>query len=212
MELILARHGNTFETGENPTWVGCNNDLPLTKEGIEQAKNLALFLKRTNVTLNAVYCGPLQRTLVYAKTIINELQINSQPIVDLRLNEIDYGKWSGLTSAQIQEQLGREELEAWEKYSKWPTESGWKSSEAIVTAEIKSFAEDLIKKYQSDAKILAISSNGRLRYFLKLISNEFETRVKNQNLKIATGNFCKINYNNNQWHLEFWNVKPDNFL
>ena len=33
MRLILARHGNTFEAGETPVWVGAREDLPLTARG-----------------------------------------------------------------------------------------------------------------------------------------------------------------------------------
>jgi broad specificity phosphatase PhoE len=66
MQLILARHGNTFESNETPTWVGAQNDLPLTAAGLKQAKNLALYIKNNNIKLDAVYCGPLRRTRIYA--------------------------------------------------------------------------------------------------------------------------------------------------
>jgi broad specificity phosphatase PhoE len=258
MNLILARHGNTFEAGETPTWVGCRNDLPLTKTGIEQATILAHYLKNNNLKLVDVYCGPLQRTRIYAKTILNELlsppviparkpkfssqnakhnrQLNKlniksshldsrfsswdnnvaafystqnfEPIIDQRLNEIDYGEWSGLTNSQVREQFGAEELERWEKYSKWPTTGNWKGSEAATVAKVTAFVDDLIKKYPSNTTILAVSSNGLLRYFLKLIPNEFDIRIKNQTLKIATGKMCKLIYENNQWKIDFWNVGP----
>jgi len=208
MKLILARHGNTFESDETPTWVGSKNDLPLTKAGIEQAKILALFLKKSNIKLDAIYCGPLQRTLVYAQVILSELASDLKPIIDLRLNEIDYGKWSGLSSTQIKEQFGIEEFERWEKSSIWPTTSNWGSTEAVIVNETRAFANDLIQKYHNNETILVISSNGRLRYFLKLIPNEFEMHIKNSNFKIATGKICSLNYENNQWQLVSWNFNP----
>ena len=208
MKLILARHGNTFESNETPTWVGSKNDLSLTSAGIEQAKTLALFLKKSNLKLDAIYCGPLQRTLVYAQIILSELASDLKPIVDFRLNEIDYGKWSGLTSSQIQKQFGIQEFERWEKHSIWPTTGGWGSSEKIITNETNSFANELIQKYHSNATTLVISSNGRLRYFLKLIPNEFEMRIKNNNFKIATGKICTFYYENDKWQLDSWNIDP----
>ena len=208
MQLLLARHGNTFESNETPTWVGARNDLPLTKTGIAQAKNLALYIKSNNIKLDAVYCGPLQRTKIYAETILNDLASALHPIIDQRLNEIDYGSWSGLTSVQVQENFGSKELERWEKYSAWPITGDWQGSEQTIITNVAAFSNDLVKKYSSDATILAVSSNGLLRYFLKLMPHEFDTRVKNQDFKIATGRICKLIYQNNLWRLDFWNISP----
>jgi broad specificity phosphatase PhoE len=210
MELILGRHGNTFEANQTPKWVGSKNDLPLSKTGIEQAETLALYLKKNSIKLDAIYCGPLQRTKIYAEIILDKISPNLILIVDNRLNEIDYGTWSGLTTAEVQERFGTKELELWEKYSNWPTTGNWKPSEKIAETEAISFANDLIKKYPANSKILAISSNGRLRYFLKLITNEFALRIKNQTIKTATGNISKLIYknSNNKWNLEFWNLRP----
>jgi probable phosphoglycerate mutase len=59
---------------------------------------------------------------------------------------------------------------------------------------------------------LLISSNGRLRYFLKLISQAFEQRVDNKALKVLTGNVCFFLYENKKWQIKFWNKSPDYLL
>jgi hypothetical protein len=38
IDLILARHGNTFDDGQQTVWVGAQIDLPLASKGREQAK------------------------------------------------------------------------------------------------------------------------------------------------------------------------------
>src|SRR4051812_6458627 len=101
MEILLARHGNTFAPQEPSVWAGSANDLPLVEKGVAQAEKLAAVLKAQNLPLSAVYCGPLQRTSHYASLIVRRLQLPFQPLVDSRINEIDYGSWTGLTNEQV---------------------------------------------------------------------------------------------------------------
>ena len=208
MKIILARHGNTFGPNDPVTWVGCNNDLPLVESGKEQARTLARALKQSGVELSAIYCGPLLRTLNYAKIVSEILPYHGEINVDLRLQELDYGVWSGLATQQICEKFGAKELEEWEKNCRWPINAGWKGSEHLVRNEISSFSEDLFERYKKQDNILVISSNGRLRYFLNLIPGEFENHVKNGKTKVKTGNVCKFTYSNNKWNLNYWNVPP----
>ena len=43
--LVIARHGNTFESGETPRRVGARTDLPLTEKGRQQAQAIGHYLK-----------------------------------------------------------------------------------------------------------------------------------------------------------------------
>lgn len=212
MKIILSRHGNTFESNTPATWVGCNNDLPLVAAGVEQANTLAKALKQSGVAPKAIYCGPLQRTLNYAQIIIQKLQINLKPIIDNRLNELDYGLWSGLTNQQIREKFGTEELENWEKFCQWPVNRHWSNSESFVRTEALAFAADLVKLHKPDDTIIVISSNGKLRYFLNLIPGAFETHVAAMSTKVKTGNICGLTYADNQWELNYWDQAPNQEL
>lgn len=212
MKVFFSRHGNTFDSTSPATWVGSKNDLPLVASGIEQAKNLAKAIGQSGVVIDAIYCGPLQRTLNYANIIVNELNLNLNPIIDLRLNELDYGLWSGLTSQEIIDKFGKDELEGWEKYCKWPINSGWENSEIIVREQVLHFSNDLIKKHSEVEKILVISSNGKLRYFLSLIPNEFERHISDNIIKIKTGSTCGLTYSDGKWLLDYWNKVPDKQL
>lgn len=208
MKMILSRHGNTFNPGETAVWVGSRNDLPLVETGFNQAKILASCLQQARVYPSAIYCGPLQRTQVYAQIIVKELKLPSQPIVDERLNEIDYGVWTGLSNQQIRSQFGAQELEAWEKHSQWPSTAHWDGSAELLNAQINSFCNDIIQQYSSNDTILIISSNGRLRYFLNLAPGEFEQQLAKQTVKVATGNICQLSYNKAQWKINYWNQAP----
>ena len=212
MRIILSRHGNTFSEGDPVVWVGATEDLPLVDSGIVQAKCLAQALQKTDSHPNAVYCGPLKRTRDYAAIVLEQLHSSVKPIVDSRLNEIDYGNWSGLSNTQIQEIGEGEELSAWENLSIWPKIAGWSGSPTHIAKEVKAFSKVLVTQYDSTDTILVISSNGRLRYFLKLIPGLFEQYVQNKEFKVATGNICLLTHENRKWQIKFWNKKPEYLL
>jgi len=54
---------------------------------------------------------------------------------------------------------------------------------------------------------LLVSSNGRLRYFLKLIAGEFERRVASKQFKMGTGKVSVLNGHTN-YSLLGWNEDP----
>lgn len=212
MKVIFSRHGNTFSPGETPVWVGAREDLPLVDSGIQQAKNLAHVIQDAGLSLKAIYCGPLSRTNDYAKIVVEELHSSLKPIIDPHLNEIDYGKWSGLSSAEIQQQGGEVELAAWETLSQWPKEADWLGSPESIFSEIKAFTDDLIKKYAAEDTVLVVTSNGRLRYFLQLIPAAFTQHVRSHSFKVSTGNICLFEHDSKGWQVKFWNKKPEYFL
>lgn len=218
MKLILARHGNTFAPGDKVTWVGSANDLPLVESGLEQAERAASALEGTN--LAAIYCAPLLRTKKFAEIIATKQaakqatnrsaksQSNqaSQPIIDKRLTELDYGDWSGLSDDEIATKFG-DSLKNWIDSSTWPSGCHWASSEAEVTAEVQELVSELEEKH-ADETVLLVSSNGRLRYFLKLIAGEFERRVADKQFKMGTGKISVLNGDSGVYSLLSWNEDP----
>lgn len=215
MDLILSRHGNTFGTQDPVVWTGATNDLPLVEKGIEQAGEFAQFLIREKIQPQAIYCGPLQRTSQYAAIIVQKLSLSLEPIIDPRINEIDYGAWTGLTQDQVIARFGKEALKAWDEQSRWPAQDqgNWGSSEAQVIQEVQAFAQDLVADHTAKDTVLVISSNGRLRYFLNLIKGGFQKAIEAGEFKVKTGNICKLQYIKNlpdHWKLAYWNRSPRN--
>lgn len=208
MNLILARHGNTFLANEPAYYVGSQHDLPLVSVGIEQAQAIGQSLVQQKCHLTAVYTGPLQRMRSTAQEALNSMHCDLPIIVDTRLNELDYGLWSGLTSQEVRQRFGDADYEAWEKRSAWPAQGRWGETEEAVIARINAFAQDLIRRHTQQDTILVVASNGCLRYFLNLISGAFEEKAKQGQLKIGTGHLCCLQYQNTAWNLLYWNQKP----
>lgn len=209
MNLILARHGNTFSPNDPVVWAGATNDLPLVKKGVEQAHILAEALLTQAVIPARIYCSPLQRTRSYAEIISARLGLATPPQVDPRLNEIDYGQWTGLTDQQVAHQFGAQPLRDWQEKSLWPSQGNWGSSAATVIQEIQSFVTELLSLHKENETLLVVSSNGKLRYFLTLVPGEFDKRVIQASFKMKTGNIAKLRLDNGTYSIPYWNQQPN---
>ncbi len=204
--LLLARHGNTFAPGQKSVWVGVRNDLPLVESGIVQAQAVARAFEEASIVPQAIYAASLQRTTKYAQIVDEQLSRQNEIVVDKRLNEIDYGAWSGLSNEEIAEKFGLNELEQWNKYGKWL--KSFVGTEDDLDNDINSFVQDKVID-QSDKKIiLAVTSNGRLKYFLKLIPDIYAQYIRESKWKVGTGQLCVLSCENKSWKLECWNKNP----
>ncbi|RWD39503.1 MAG: histidine phosphatase family protein [Mesorhizobium sp.] len=209
MKLILSRHGNTFGPGDKVAWVGRRTDLALTAEGCRQAQHLGNELCQSGAMLGGLYCGPLRRTRQYAEIIVERIGGAPVPIVDSRLAEIDYGAWEGLSSQEIITQFGREELEAWERSGAWPESPGWSPSESTLAHSVTTFLEYLALMEGDDSAVLAVTSNGVLRYFLRLADNALKVKMEGGGGKVATGHICILEVRDGNCRVHDWNVAPD---
>lgn len=204
--LYLARHGNTFSPGQKSVWVGARNDLPLVEKGEQQAKALANYFKAANLYPDAIYCASLQRTKKYAEIVRHELGVVVPTNVDTRLNELDYGDWSGLSNEEIKEKFGAEELKSWNEAGKWS--DAFNGEEAEIIEEVKTFVRDFVIQKPDNKMILAVTSNGRLKYFLKLLPDLYSEYMKSAQWKVATGNYCVLSYHEQNWRSISWNANP----
>jgi broad specificity phosphatase PhoE len=207
MKLILARHGNTFGPQDKVTWVGSTNDLPLVAEGLAQAERFGNALNKNEGKIAAIYCAPLLRTKRFAEIIAEKSRKVVPFIVDERLTELDYGRWSGRSDAEIEEIFGKDCLSDWIDRSVWPEHCGWAGNPKFIEEQVRSFVEEILAKYPADSTVVAVSSNGRLRYFLKLVGFEFERRVAEKSFKVATGRMCVINFDHDKASVSAWNEK-----
>lgn len=212
MKLLLVRHGNTFEAGQTPVRVGANEDLPLTSAGEDQARALAAVLKESGVLPDIFVTGPLERTRRHAEIIIESLGAGGGAEIDRRLTEIDYGPWGGLSDADIVSRFGpaaARELNAWEKESRWPTETArWAPGADAVARDVAALTAELDARLNGEGTALVCSSNGILRYFLELAPGGLAAAQQNGRAKMATGAASLLELADGQARVLFWNVAP----
>ncbi|MDP6424049.1 MAG: histidine phosphatase family protein [Planctomycetota bacterium] len=203
--LVLCRHGNTFDPGDDVVWVGARNDLPLVAKGCEQAQLMADAIIAAGVVPTVIRCGSLSRTHKHADIIARAF--DSEAIVDHRLDEIDYGEWSGLTDQQVVARFGEAALARWRDDGVWPQDAGWQPGEDRVTSDVASFVSELRESHESGDIVIAVTSNGRLRYFLREVNGEFERRRDDRVLSVRTGNACRMTLAAES-SIERWDVAP----
>jgi len=203
IRLFLLRHGNTFEAHQTPTQVGAASDLPLTAQGCAQAEHFANYLQAEGVRPQAIYAGSLQRQTKTAHLV--QQRMAPPPALYLQqraLTEIDYGPWEGLTSEEI--------VTKWpEAYKGWTEQGLW--AEGIFgrtlqehREEIDRFLEHLQKSYTSHDTLVAVTSNGVMRFFYAYGLDKW----KMENVKVKTGHFCELVLSPHSVKIIQWNVDP----
>lgn len=202
--LILARHGNTFEKDQTPTWVGAKTDLPLTSEGEAQAQRLADLIAKDYAPLGAIIAGPLKRTQRMAEIVGQK--VNNIFTIDERLTEIDYGLWENKSGEDIARQYGREILEKWEQEGVWPEDMLWAPSEDKLIRNISHFLEEQHKRLGEKNAInrLAITSNGILRFVYRALTG----KAAGTDAKVKTGAYCVLEPTATGWTIKSWNTRP----
>ena len=101
-KLYLIRHGETDYNSEL-RFQG-QIDIPLNREGIEQAEKVADFFK--DIPLQAIYTSTLQRARTTAEIIGKAKGIKPQETDALR--EMSFGIWENMNSKDIQKNYAKE--------------------------------------------------------------------------------------------------------
>lgn len=211
MKLILCRHGNTFGPDDTPVWTGSSNDLPLVEKGLEQARLMGGWLKKNNIKPTTIYAGHLIRVKKFADIIQDVLGMDDIAKHDVRLNEIDYGAWTGITDDAVVAQFGEKALNDWREKSQFPPAGQWGENFDEVTSRVAACVRDIVSHAKHDEVVLVVSSNGILRYFLKALDeNIYKAQAEKGGLAVKTGRFCvlEIDKENGAVHLEAWNKNP----
>lgn len=208
MLLLLARHGNTFSKGDKVVWVGARTDLPLTAKGKAQAEALAAGIEPFRPHIKRVISGPLKRTKEHAEIAAAGLRLETPIEADERLREIDYGLWEGKSSEEIQALGGDTELKAWNEKGDWPRIPGWAPPAEIIAANVAQLAGELAATLGGGDAALLVTSNGILKFFLKLVPGAFEDMAATEALKVATGHACALRHSARGWEVLFWDREP----
>ncbi len=94
--IIMVRHGQARNNVERKL-AGRMDGVPLTPEGVRQARHAAKMLASAGVS--AIYSSPIERAAETARMISEECGV---PVtIDERLTEIDMGKFTGMTFEEV---------------------------------------------------------------------------------------------------------------
>jgi broad specificity phosphatase PhoE len=173
-QLFVVRHGTTTMNVEN-RYRG-RADVPLDAQGYQDAVNAARALSRAG--LAAVYCGPLRRTIATAQIIADEARIPDLRILH-GLNNVDYGAWEGMTSAEA----AMYDPEAFELYRTSPSRAACPMGERLSIAQQRMIdALELIGKRHAGETVVAVSHAVMIRLAVSRL-----TGVEGEEWRIPVG-------------------------
>ena len=111
-DLLLMRHGQSVYNLENrfTGWV----DVPLSNNGIEEAKKAAILLK--DFKIDIAYTSKLKRAIDTLQIILDSRKTDPIPVIENEtLNERNYGDLQGLNKAETAAKYGEKQVEIWRR-------------------------------------------------------------------------------------------------
>lgn len=170
--IFLVRHGATVLTAED-RFAGAT-DVPLSDEGREQVRRLAVRLYDDNVT--AVYASPLGRTVETASILAepHKLPVHTRD----GLREISHGRWEQLTRKEVEAQFP-EESASWDEDPYTFAPVGGESGLA-VTARALPVLMEIVRAHPGE-NVLIVSHKATIRLLLSSLLG-FDPRRYRDNL------------------------------
>lgn len=206
MQIFFVRHGNTFAPGEKPVWVGRETDLPLVEKGLAQAHAAAEALR--SLPPARIFAASLKRTRRFAEIVADDLAL-APPVIDPRLDEVDYGRWAGRSNEEIAA-FGPDAvaaMEAWGRQDAWPDQAGWGSRRQEVMDAIQAFAAEHLSA-PAGGPVLVVSSNGILRFLPRLL---LAGQPLPESFKMRTGHLGAVVGPSGSRRLAGWDISPADF-
>jgi len=154
--IWLVRHGLPDGVGGR-----CHGrlDVPLSAEGIAQAKQTAARLAGENIS--AVYSSGLRRAIETAQIVAAALQLDIQTID--ALGEIDFGDFEGMTYEDIQRHYPQE----FEHWMRRPAQIRFPNGENFTDLDKRvNGALDLLLSRHRNESIAIVAHSGVIRLLL----------------------------------------------
>ncbi|PQA88557.1 histidine phosphatase family protein [Hyphococcus luteus] len=160
-DLVILRHGNTFDKGDAVLRVGAGTDLPLSGSGREQADAVGRALAERFGGFSRIFAAPLKRTMETARRVCAAQDAPPAIETEESLTEIHYGPDEGKPEEEVVARIGADALAAWEESAAPPP--GWRVDPAALTGSWRAFFEKLAG---GPGPVLAVTSNGVARFAL----------------------------------------------
>lgn len=190
--FYLLRHGETAWNRDGNRYCG-RSDVPLSPEGLDQARKAARYL--APISFAAAYCSPLQRSVQTASIIATPHGLPVQS--DARIAEIDFGRWEGLTSAEIE----RADPGTWSSWRRDPATTragGTGETGQELYERFADFIDEASRAHAGEA-ILIVGHNTLNRIFIAA-SLESPLRHYRELVQAQTGiNILEIDGDSRRW-------------
>ena len=170
--VFLVRHGATILTAED-RFAGATN-VPLSEEGREQARRLALRL--SDETIAAAYASPLDRAAETARILAKPHRLEVQLKSELR--EISHGHWEQMTRREVDERFP-DEAAAWNDDPYTFAPPGGETGLAVTARALPAVVE--IVRTHPGEQVLIVAHKATIRLLLSSLLG-FDPRRYRDNL------------------------------
>jgi probable phosphoglycerate mutase len=170
--VFLVRHGATILTAED-RFAGAI-DVPLSDDGREQARRLALRLSSEPV--EAVYASPLGRAVETASILARPHRLPVQTRPELR--EIAHGRWEEMTRREVEERFP-EEVAAWNEDPYTYAPEGGETGLQVTARALPTMIE--IVRAHAGKSVVVVSHKATIRLLLSSLLG-FDPRRYRDNL------------------------------
>ncbi|MEH1839699.1 MAG: histidine phosphatase family protein [Nostoc sp.] len=157
LTLYFLRHGQT-ECSRNNSFCG-SIDSELTPEGLDMAK--AFGEAYSSMDWTAIFCSPMQRTVLTAKPLCEAIKI--EPQLRDGLKEINYGLWEGRTPEVISREY-HDDYIRWSADPAWNAPNGGEMAVTIASRALQVIEE--IKQNYTSGNVLVVSHKATIRIML----------------------------------------------
>ena len=204
IKLVLLRHGQSTWNKEN-RFTGWT-DVPLTKQGIKEAKKAAKVLKEDGFKFDVVFTSVLKRAVDTTDIVVKKMKIKAPVHKSWRLNERHYGALQGLNKAEMAAKYGEEQVLKWRRsYDIRPTaldknDKRWPGNDPLyknaakkdlpLTESLKDTVKRVIPYWQKEIlpalkkrkKMLVSASGNSLRALVKFIDRVPDDKIVSFNI------------------------------
>lgn len=174
-KLILLRHLKSQWNLEN-RFTGWT-DVPLCKEGIQSAKEVAG--KLADFKVDKVYTSPLIRNKKTVSLILENLDKKDLPvIIDKALDERNYGELQGLNKYEVKKKYGEKQVKLWRRGWDYTPPGGESLKDTFKRAVpfYRKYIEGDLKKGKN---VLIVASHNSLRAIIKYIEKISDKSIIN---------------------------------
>ena len=114
IKIVLLRHGQSTWNKEN-RFTGWT-DVPLTEQGINEAKKAGKTLKENGFKFDIVVTSVLKRALDTTDIVLKEMKLKDVKIIkSWEMNERNYGALEGLNKSEMAQKYGEEQVHIWRR-------------------------------------------------------------------------------------------------
>lgn len=149
VRVFLARHAESVLNTTPHIIGGRSNHTPLTPDGVEQARQLGSFIRKTNLVPDHTFSSPAIRTIETTRIAFEEAGFDHPVQIDEGVQELDQGDWTGLLRDEKYTPSVLSEIERLEKSFKAPggesmNDVGIRMMNAIEKRAVELLSEDPI--------------------------------------------------------------------